>query len=208
MARDHWYRNASWNDEIAAHFEEKLRRSRNNKNQYLRIQALTLIPKYPQVALGLLDRYFSLDESHDRALAYQARAEAYLSLGRIDDAIVAYEATLRHEAAKPNVGTWVSVEYPYLVAVRGLAPYFQRALEILSSRSSELVFPVIRFKFHAARALILAAQGDATRAQPEAKLALDAAAEKRSEFERHPTLGLVPTAEADAVRRLKELSGG
>ncbi len=207
MARDDWYRNANWNDEIATHFEEKLRRSRN-KDQYLRIQALTLIPKYPQVALDLLDRYFSLDESHDRALAYQARAEAYLALGRIENAMVAYEATLRQEAAKPNVRTWVSVEYPYLVAVRGLTPYFQRALEILASRSSELVFPIIRFKFHAARALILAAQGDAARAQPEAKLALDAAAEKRSEFERHPTLGLVSNADADAVRRLKELYGG
>jgi tetratricopeptide (TPR) repeat protein len=206
MARDDWYRNANWNDEIATHFEEKLRRSRN-KNQYLRIQALTLIPKYPQVALDLLDRYFSLDESHDRALAYQSRAEAYLALGRIEDAIVAYEATLRQEAAKPNVRTWVSVEYPYLVAVRGLTPYFQRALEILASRSSGLVFPVIRFKFHAARALMLAAQGDATRAQPEAKLALDAAAEKRSEFERHPTLGLVSNTDADAVRRLKGLCG-
>jgi tetratricopeptide (TPR) repeat protein len=204
MARDDWYRNANWDDEIATHFEEKLRRSRN-KNQYLRIQALTLIPNYPQVALGMLDRYFSLDESHDRALAYQARAEAYLALDRIEDAIVAYEASLRQEAAKPNVGTWVSVEYPYLVAVRGLTSYFQRALEILASRSSGLVFPVIRFKFHAARALILAAQGDATRAQPEAKLALDAAAEKRSEFTGHPTVGLVSNADEDAVRRLKEL---
>jgi tetratricopeptide (TPR) repeat protein len=204
MARDDWYRNIDWNQEIAGHFEEKLQRSRN-KNQYLRIQALTLIPKHPQIALELLDRYFLLDESHDRALAYQARAEAHLSLGRIEDAIIAYEATLLQEAAKPNVGTWVSIEFPYLVAVRGLTPYFQRALEILGSRTSGLVFPVMRFKFHAARALILAAQGDSTVAQREAKLALDAAAEKRSEFERHPTLGLVSNADADAVSRLREL---
>jgi tetratricopeptide (TPR) repeat protein len=183
-------------------------RCARNKNQYLRIQALTLIPKYPQVALRLLDRYLLLDESHDRALAYEARAEAYLSLGCIDDAIVAYEATLRQEAAKPNVRTWVSVEYPYLVAVRGLTSHFQRALEILASRSSGLVFPVIRFKFHAARALMLAALGDASRAQSEAKLALDAAAEKRSEFDRLPTLWLVSNTDPDAVRRLEELCGG
>ena len=79
--------------------------------------------------------------------------------------------------------TWVSVEYPYLVAVSGLTPHFRRALEILASRSSGLAFPVKRFKFHAARALMLAAQGDASRAQCEVKLALDAAAEKRSEFD-------------------------
>jgi tetratricopeptide (TPR) repeat protein len=201
MARDDWYRNANWNEEIAMRFEEKLRRSRN-KNQYLRIQALTIAAEYPQVALDLLDRYFLLDESHDRALAHQTRAEAYLALGRIEDAIVAYEATLRQEAAKPNVGTWVSVEFPYLVAVRGLTPYFQRALEILASRTSALVFPVIRFKFHAARALILAAQGDVIQARLDAKTALNAAAEKRSEFERHPTLGLVSDTDEDVVRRL------
>ena len=57
----------------------------------------------PSLTLDLLDRYFSLDESHDRALAYKGRAEAYLTLGRLEEAIVAFEATLKPEAMRPNV---------------------------------------------------------------------------------------------------------
>jgi hypothetical protein len=204
VARDDWYRNSSWGEAIAARFEDRLLRSRN-KHQYLRIQATTLVASHPEVALDLLERYFSLGDSLDMALAYQARADAYLALNRIDDAIVAYEATMRQEAVRPTVQTWASVDFPYLVAVRNLTPYFARALEILSSRKKALVFPVIRFKAHAAKALILAAQGDATNAHIEAQAAIRAASEERSEFERHPNLGLVSKAHSDVITHLKSL---
>jgi tetratricopeptide (TPR) repeat protein len=204
VARDDWCRNSSWGEAVAARFEDKLRRSRN-KHQYLRIQAASLVVSHPEVALALLERYFSLGDSLDTALAYQVRADAYLALNRIDDAIVAYEAAIRQEAVRPTVQTWASVDFPYLVAVRNLTPHFARALEILSSCKQALVFPVIRFKAHAAVALILAAQGEATRARIEARAALRAANEERAEFERHPNLGLVSKAHSDAITRLKSL---
>ena len=204
MARDDWYQNAGWDAAVAARFEDKLRRSRN-KQHYLRVQATTLATSHPEVALDLLERYFSLGDSLDAALAYQGRADAYLALGRTDDAIVAYEAAMRQEAARPTVRTWASIEFPYLVAVRDLTAYFARALEVLSMRNQGLVFPVIRFKAHAAAALILAARGEATSAHIEAEAALRAANEERSEFERHPKLGLVSEAYSDVIMRLKSL---
>jgi tetratricopeptide (TPR) repeat protein len=204
MARDDWYQNSGWDETVAARFEDKLRRSRN-KQHYLRVQATTLAASRPEVALDLLERYFSLGDSLDAAFAYQARADAYLALDRVDDAIVAYEATMRQEAVRPTVQTWVSVDFPFLVAVRNLTPYFARALEVLSSRKKSLVFPVTRFKSHAAAALILAAQGEARSAHIEAEAALRAANEKHSEFERHPKLGLVPQAYSDVIMRLKSL---
>lgn len=204
MARDDWYENAGWDAAAAARFEDKLRRSRN-KQHYLRVQATTLATSHPEVALDLLERYFSLGDSLDAALAYQGRADAYLALGRTDDAIVAYEAAMRREAARPTVRTWASIEFPYLVAVRDLTVYFARALEVLSMRKQGLVFRVIRFKAHAAAALILAARGEATSAHIEAEAALRAANEERSEFERHPKLGLVSEAYSDVIMRLKSI---
>ena len=43
MSRRDWFRNNIWNDEIAAEFEKRLKRSRPyNRSQYLRVQAYHL----------------------------------------------------------------------------------------------------------------------------------------------------------------------
>ena len=65
---DDWFRNTTWNDDVARRFEEKLRRARR-KEQYLRIQACTLATTYPHVALDLLERYFALSDDFGHAQA-------------------------------------------------------------------------------------------------------------------------------------------
>lgn len=202
MARDDWFRNATWNEQIAARFEERLRRSRS-KNQHLRIQALTLVETHPKVALQLLDRYFLLGDNFDNALAHEVRAKAYLALDRTEDAIAAYEAALQCEVERPSVLSQASLDFHYLVAVRGLVPHFKRALEVLAKLPDPVAFPVSRFKSHAARALISAAGGDIGEARLEAKRALEAASEQRSEFQHHRKLGLVTPAHAEVIKRLR-----
>ncbi len=54
-----WYRNTAWDDAIEASFFAKLARARQ-KAQYVRIQANTLAPTKPDVALRLLDHLFQL----------------------------------------------------------------------------------------------------------------------------------------------------
>src|SRR5687767_8082388 len=77
-----WFRNATWNPSIERAFDDKLRRARR-KEQYLRIQACTLGRSHPDVALKLLERYFSLPNDFDHAQAHVDRATAYLALGRV-----------------------------------------------------------------------------------------------------------------------------
>ena len=62
---DEWFRHTNWNDAIARRFDEKLQRARR-KEHYLRIQASTLAPTHPMVALALLDRYFATIPLRDR----------------------------------------------------------------------------------------------------------------------------------------------
>src|SRR6185503_2369286 len=116
---DDWFRNTTWNADIARRFDEKLRRARR-KEQYLRIQASMLASINPEVSLQLLDRYFSMSDKFDWAQAYVDRAKALTSLGRIEEAADAYEAALAREIEFPNSQTQAYLEFPILVATEGL----------------------------------------------------------------------------------------
>ena len=62
MANEDWYRNKTWNNEVEADFEARLKRSRGafNKAQYLRIQASYLLDisdkKTQLVGVSLMER--------------------------------------------------------------------------------------------------------------------------------------------------------
>lgn len=205
MARGDWYRNTEWNDSIAEAFELKLKRAKR-KAQYLRIQAATISRSHPRVAIELLDRHFALGKDYDMALALENRATAFLALGDLDSAVMAYEAAIEREIEFPNVRTGASLDLPYLIAVNGVTGRFDRAMAILrsSGTASRLVFPVERFKYHAARAIILR-ESDRESASREAQLALEAASLDHSGFRHHAKLGLVSEEHAAALSKLQDL---
>ena len=187
---DDWFRNDEWNAGIARRFDEKLTRARR-KEQYLRIQASTLAPTHPEVALQLLDRYFSMSDKFDHAQAYVDRATALKALGRTEEAADAYEAALAREAEFPNLKTQAYLALPVLVATEGLLSRFDRAIIILDEQADRLMFPVDHFLWHAARALVVVSRGDRTGAGPNARAALEAASKDHSGFRYHPSVGLV-----------------
>jgi len=159
----------------------------------------------PEVALSLLERYFTLDDRFDDAQAYVDRANAYISLSRFEDAVSSYEAALSREEEFPNLKTQAYVELPYLISLRSLEAHYERALQVLQAYQSRLLFPVDHFKWHAASALIAVARKDNPVARKHARNALDSASKDHSGFRYHPTIGLISDAHNDALQRLRGL---
>lgn len=205
MAGDAWFRNEEWNEEIALAFERKLGRARC-KGQYLRIQASLLAGRHPEVALALLDRYFSLGEDFDIAQAHVDRATAYLHQGRLEPALQSLEHALERERVFPKLRTVAAIDLPYLVAIHEVFDRYRQAMEILDGIDAELMlmFPVDRFKYHAARALMLVGH-DPPGALSAARLAQEAAASERSGLRYHPAVGLVSDSHAAVICRLRDM---
>ena len=183
-----WFRNTTWNEAVERSFNEKLYRAKR-KEQYLRIQACMLAQSHPDVALQLLDRYFALKDDFDHAQAYVDRATALLALGRVNEAIESYNAALAREAEFPNMQTTAYLDLPYLIAARGIREKYDDAIQALEKYkarlASPIAFPVDRFRWHAAYALITA-ENDAASATVHAQSALEAAALDHSGFRYHP----------------------
>jgi len=196
MSSDDWYRNKDWNDEIEEHFYSKLKRARSQRDQYLVIQALTLTESHPNVALHLVDEYFSSRKNEfDDVRALLARANAYISLGDIGNTMDAYHAILAREKEFPNHQTNTYVDYPYMVATQKVENEYVNAVNVLNEHADRLTFPIDFFKWHAAMALI-------SKDGAQASKALDAAKVKRSGFRFHQDVGLVGNGHEKTIKQL------
>ena len=206
-----WYRNEHWDASVERMFDEKLKRARSgSRDQYLRLQANALVRNHPDVALQLLERYFALGVTTFDAEAFEIRARALLELGRVDDAIAAYEAALKREDAFPNVQTNCRLDLPLLIASRRIESRYQQALDLArdTERDESLMsFPAARFQCHAAKALIAADSGRLAEARADAALAVEAAEQRHSGYRHHPEVGLVSDRDAALLAELKRISG-
>jgi tetratricopeptide (TPR) repeat protein len=205
MSQHDWFRNTSWDAEIEGAFQKKLARARD-KSQYLRIQASTLASRHPGAALRLLDQYFALGEHFDMAQAHVDRANAHVRLGQFEAAIVAYEAALSREASYPHLKTQAYLDLPFLIAIERLPHHYDRALSLLETHKDRLVFPVDRFRWNCALALIRSEQGDAPTAGEAARNAMKAASEAHSGFRYHSKVGVVTSLDSLLRNRLAQLA--
>lgn len=205
MGRDDWYRNTAWSQEVERTFRTKLAKSRD-KRQHLRLQAHLLAERDPRVALRLLDEYFALEPGVDEAQAHMDAAAAYRALGNIDGAIIAMEAALSREAARPGVITQAWLDLPVLIVMQNKADLYGRALDLVDLPGRTLAFPVDHFRRHAVLALIAAGIGRKEDAAAEAETALAWADVRASAFGRHPTAGLVDDRHGALKRRLERLT--
>lgn len=204
---EEWFRQIRWTEQIEHDFFAKLAKARDQRDQYLVIQALTLAEAQPQVALRLIDTYFTIKRTdfHD-VRALDARARANLALGREDAAIAAMKEILTRERTRPGMRTNTYTEFPYYVATHRMKAEYETALETLESRKSDLAFPVNHFQWHAAMSLISADRGDQEKARTHAGLAIDTASVEKSGFRYHSELGLVGEDYHGVVAQLRDLA--
>lgn len=207
MSRTDWYRNKTWNSATEAAFRAKLARSRTSRPQYLRIQASYLTEISPENALQLIEEYFDTGDESDIPSALCVRADAYLTLGRIADAINAYKQALNWEEAHPYRISMARIDLPKLVAERRISSEYDYALNILTTRflPTDHQFPSTRYLWNGSCALIVYEQGNAVEAREFAERAIRAAMETESPFRHHRTIGVVRDTSDDFGRRIKRI---
>jgi len=196
MGNDDWYRNQNWNKNIENEFFIKLNRARNQRDQYIVIQALTLSRSYPEVSLRLIDLYFETrKDDFEQVRALLARAESFLELEDISKYIDTCHEIMLRENEFPNHKTNTYVQYPYNVATRKLQSEYEYASDILEQNFDQLTFPLDLFMWYAAKAII-------EQSAEYAKKALEAAEVKLSGFRFHQDVGLVGKEHKNTIKTL------
>ena len=206
MASAEWYRSKTWNEEIEEAFNEKLRRSRSQMAQYLRIQGSMLEDEHPEAAIRLLKRCIDEGDEFHIPHALIGAAHAQLIQGDVDAALDTLEALIRREEQQPRIRTTASIDYPFLVALYGRTERYQTAIEQLE-RHGQNFFESMIFEAEAARAMIFEDRGEHAIARAAARRALKAASVEVGWVPDNPEVGLVPSVPSPIHDRLKRIAG-
>jgi tetratricopeptide (TPR) repeat protein len=212
MPKDDWFRHTTWSAADRQSFFARLKRSRSSRNkaQYLRIQAAHLAEAgYITAAIELLDQIL-LDhpEGSELAQTHLQKAECLVELNNLEEALNEFRSSLRAERSLANVRTSCWIEFPWFIVRQEQKALFDEALAILREFGNEesLVFPVTRYRYSAAQALIAEARGDKDNAREFARAALEYEKVGFSGFKYHPTLGLVEDVDPRIHSRLLALA--
>lgn len=207
MGREDWYRNTDWNEEIEAAYFDKLSRARSSRDQYLTIQASLLARTHPDVAMKLVDLYFNTKKTNfDVGLAFGVLVEVAKSKGQWDKVVETYKQLLELEKAKPSQTFGTDIELPYFVATHKIKHEYSNCLEVLKSINRDMIFPLERFKYYSALALISMGNGQRSAAKNAASCALQEADLQRSGLRYHQNLGLVGEDHRSTIRKLVQIS--
>ena len=208
MGKEDWYRNADWNEVIESAYRAKLSRARGTRSQYITIQAGQLVKKHPEIALDLIDEYFASYEDFVVPSAYCTRAEAYILLNRVDQAIASFKSALEWELTHPNYITNARIDMPILVADRNIENEYDYVFEVLTTRfkQSDHQWPSMRYYWNGCCALISHERGQLLEAKEFAERALRAAAATDSPFRYHRSLGLVKDTSDNFGQRVKRIA--
>lgn len=196
-----WYRNTSWDEESAAEFEEKLKRARPQKAQYLKIQGISLMEKHPKVAIELLERCAAMRDEIDTIPALTNIAMAWLQLGEIDHALESLLRTMREEEDFPHVASGARMNFCFLVALHQKEEHYGLAMDTLD-QLPETKFGSAGYALNGARAGILAHRGEREDAKIHAGYALEASLDRQGLLTRHPRVGIVDQIDNPFTERL------
>ena len=199
-----WYRNASWDEDVAAAFDARLARSRSQKAQYLRIQGSMLKDTYPEAAVALLDRCIAEGDEFHIAHALLDKAHAFYRMGKLEAALDTLEEAIAQEERAPMFRTSAPFDFAFLVALHGCSERYDRALHLIEGRPRLLM--VMEFEREATLALILSERGEADIAAKAARRALAAEEAPSGGIAVAPEVGRVPRYDHPVRDRLKTIA--
>jgi hypothetical protein len=201
-----WYRQTAWTTEIADEFERRLARSRGQRSEYLRVQALTLADQnsaeLASISINLAKRHLELSPAGISAAQMWATiAKACITLGQPDDVVAAYRQAIRLEANRPTVREYHYIDFAWYVASNSAVTLYSEVLAAVEKNREErdLIFPANQYRFFGALALIAADSGDGDEANRMAKSAISAAESQQGPFWRQRFLGLLKCS-SDPIR--------
>jgi hypothetical protein len=216
--RDKWFRSPAWDAQIAAAFEQRLRRARRyNHAQYIRIQATHLLsspdPRVREAGRGLLRRVITtFPDGSEARTAMEQLGGSLADEGRLGEAEQALRETLRMCAQSPAGRSGTSG-----IAELRLAEVILAGDDAGRAGEAASLLEAIRPHVQAQRFLrdvvfrYLLASVRAARLRHDlgvrelARAALAVAAETAPALPRHPGVGRPRASDAD-IAELKQLT--
>ncbi len=87
-------------------------------------------------------------------------ASAFLAKGEVQKAVESYSKALKRESEFPKLQTEAYILYPLIIIENRLSSLYDSANDILDAHQDRLMFPIDHFRWHAAKAILIADSGD------------------------------------------------
>lgn len=219
MATDEWFRNTSWDSNIEADFEARLKRSRGayHKAQYLRIQASYLLDSsvndIQQVGLRLMDRLIKDYPTEEFIIIFghEQLGDYYLKSGDFDKAHKHFRLVTEYYLTKNSrsgTSATADLKLAETILTANWTDKFDEAYSLCKN------FPLDKLTFNNEKyyyAVLTAQLCDRLNKKDEAKdfalTAIEISKITEPQFNRHKTVGLV-RATNKQLRTLEQIANG
>lgn len=166
MSKD-WYRRKSWTESDQEEFFTKLKRARkDNRAQYLKIQATEfeetgkteLLNAAERLLNQLLDEY--PDDSFNKSSSLHILGNIYKRRNNLETALAYYKEAVEFEKDYPNVKTQADLDFSDLVVRLEKSEHYSLVEELLNERLKNSLFPVEKHRGYSILAVISNKRGD------------------------------------------------
>jgi tetratricopeptide (TPR) repeat protein len=173
-----WYRRKSWKTTDAEKFFLRLGRAeKNDRAQYLRIQAIELVEtKHPallEAAEGLLNKMLTEypEDNFNKASALDTLGDIYKLKNNYIRAVDYYKQALDFERIYPDVQTQAYLDYAELIVKLGRFDLFGDVKNLLLERYSGIMSPTLEYKVNSILSIIHKYEGRSEEAKQFAEIA-------------------------------------
>jgi len=197
-----WFRVKTWTKESELLFFKKLNKARKqNRAQYLKIQAIELIEtKKIKNLIGaekLLKKVLAEfpENRIEKSPTYNALGQIYLLRAEDKLALEYFQKSLNFENEFPNVLTNSFLDYSEIVIKNSLIEKYEFVEKILTGKEPSLIFPLVKYKVYAILAFLNNEKKNFEKAKAYKNLAIENSNKETSGLRYHKYLGIVKTKE-------------